>query len=285
MAAHVCRASGDLEGALRAAERAVGLVAGLAHSRIASIAQVRVAATRHELGDGPDGVATLVHAAGGWDFPRIPPSWTVFYAEAMAGVELAAGRLDMGERLAARAEATAADLDLTLATAVAQRARAAVHLARGEPDPAARLALASAAAAGAAEAPIEAACSQALAGRAFAVAGDRSQAVELLRAAEGVFDTRGAARQRGQTRHELRRLGARAEPRGPSGVDGGGLDSLSRREREVADLITARKTNREVAADLFLSEKTVESHVRNIFAKLGASSRVEVARAVERAGP
>ena len=76
----------------------------------------------------------------------------------------------------------------------------------------------------------------------------------------------------------------RAEPRGPSGAAGGGVESLSRREREVAALVTARKTNREVAAELFLSEKTVESHLRNIFAKLGASSRVDVAREVERSG-
>ena len=81
----------------------------------------------------------------------------------------------------------------------------------------------------------------------------------------------------------MRQLGARAEPRGPSGAGGGGLDSLSQREREVAHLITDRKTNKEVAAELFLSEKTVETHLRNIFAKLGVSSRVEVARAVERA--
>ena len=47
-------------------------------------------------------------------------------------------------------------------------------------------------------------------------------------------------------------------------------------------LVTDRKTNKEIAAELFLSGKTVESHLRNIFAKLGASSRVDVARAVER---
>ena len=44
-----------------------------------------------------------------------------------------------------------------------------------------------------------------------------------------------------------------------------------------------RKTNAEIAAALFLSQKTVESHIRNLFHKLNMSSRVEVARAVERA--
>jgi DNA-binding NarL/FixJ family response regulator len=51
---------------------------------------------------------------------------------------------------------------------------------------------------------------------------------------------------------------------------------------EIADLVTARKTNREIAAALFLSDKTIESHLRNIFVKLGVSSRVDVARAGER---
>jgi DNA-binding CsgD family transcriptional regulator len=64
-------------------------------------------------------------------------------------------------------------------------------------------------------------------------------------------------------------------------VSGEGLASLTKREREVADLVTVRKTNKQIAADLFLSEKTVESHLRNVFFKLGVSSRVEVAEAVE----
>jgi DNA-binding NarL/FixJ family response regulator len=47
--------------------------------------------------------------------------------------------------------------------------------------------------------------------------------------------------------------------------------------------VVARRTNPEIAAELFLSIKTVETHMRNIFRKLGAASRVEVARIVEQA--
>jgi RNA polymerase sigma factor (sigma-70 family) len=60
-----------------------------------------------------------------------------------------------------------------------------------------------------------------------------------------------------------------------------GLASLSEREREVADLVEDRLTNREIAERLVLSEKTVERHLSRIFVKLGARSRVEVARALE----
>jgi DNA-binding NarL/FixJ family response regulator len=52
----------------------------------------------------------------------------------------------------------------------------------------------------------------------------------------------------------------------------------------VARLVVDRKTNPEIAADLFLSQKTVETHLRNIFHKMDVSSRVALARAVEREG-
>jgi DNA-binding CsgD family transcriptional regulator len=54
-------------------------------------------------------------------------------------------------------------------------------------------------------------------------------------------------------------------------------DPLTGREREIADLVARALTNREIAGRLVLSERTVESHVRNILAKLGAANRTEIA--------
>ena len=76
--------------------------------------------------------------------------------------------------------------------------------------------------------------------------------------------------------------GPRGGPRARRPPDDSGVAGLTGREREISDLITERMTNKQIAAQLFLSEKTIESHIRNVFNKLGASSRVEVARAIER---
>ena len=61
-----------------------------------------------------------------------------------------------------------------------------------------------------------------------------------------------------------------------------GVASLTAREHEVARLVVDRRTNPQIADGLYLSPKTVETHLSNIFRKLGVSSRVEVARAIER---
>jgi len=103
--------------------------------------------------------------------------------------------------------------------------------------------------------------------------------------AAAIFDRCGAPARRAAAERELRRLGHRRLHRRTRPGDGdAGVAALTERELQVARMIVDRRTNAEIAAALFLSPKTVESHVRNLFHKLSVSSRVEVARVVERAG-
>jgi DNA-binding NarL/FixJ family response regulator len=107
---------------------------------------------------------------------------------------------------------------------------------------------------------------------------------ELQRAA-AELDACGALRYRDEAERELGKLGHRIHRRTrPGTTDGIGIESLTERELQVARLVVERKTNPQIAAELFLSQKTVETHLRHIFRKMNVSSRVALARAVERAG-
>ena len=93
-------------------------------------------------------------------------------------------------------------------------------------------------------------------------------------------------RYRESAERELGKLGHRPHRRTRAGrTEETGIDSLTERELQVVRLVVDRKTNREIAAELFLSQKTVETHLRNIFRKIDVSTRVELARVVERADP
>lgn len=56
-----------------------------------------------------------------------------------------------------------------------------------------------------------------------------------------------------------------------------GLDALTQRETEVLGLLTEGKSNKEIAASLYIGEKTVKAHVSNILSKLGLQSRTQAA--------
>lgn len=68
---------------------------------------------------------------------------------------------------------------------------------------------------------------------------------------------------------------ALAELARPAGLDRRATDELSEREHEVVDLLVRGQTNKDIAQALFLSVRTVEAHLRSIYAKLGVRSRTE----------
>ena len=274
---------GDLDGAIAAGEESVsvgGRSSGGTMPSSGGGAGWTLAVARFELGEVAE-AHRLMHEVGGQEMTNWIPAERFFNWENLALAELKLGHIETAESIARHAEEGAAELDLRLPTVLATRTRAVVQLERGDATGAARAAEESIAAASAIGAKLHVAYSRSLLGRALAASEQRERAIEALREAERELDSCGSLRVRDATRRELRKLGARVEVRGPATADDSGVDALTKREREISELITDRMTNKQIAAQLFLSEKTIESHIRNVFHKLGASSRVEVARMIE----
>ncbi len=101
--------------------------------------------------------------------------------------------------------------------------------------------------------------------------GRRVEARAHLRAALERFDALGAAPWSEHAKRELRVCGGR--PPRPTATRG---DPLTPQEAEVAHLVATGRTNREVAAALFITTKTVEFHVGHIYRKLGVRSRTQL---------
>jgi DNA-binding NarL/FixJ family response regulator len=280
----VAVAVGDLDTALATAEEAVELTRHLDDGFVTAWAAVRLAGVLLETGEPVRAVELLLGRAGGEELTLIPGGWRVYCLELLSRCWLALDRRSEAERAAALAEVTAVDAQLPLATAWADRAAAAIALHTMDTTRAIQHALASADAAQEVGAPIECALSRTLAGRALAQAGQSDQAVAELQRAAAAFDACGTLRYRDSAERELGKLGHRPHRRTHAGnTDGTRIESLTERELQVARLVVDRRTNPEIATELFLSPKTVETHLRNIFRKIGVSTRVELARLVEHA--
>jgi DNA-binding NarL/FixJ family response regulator len=282
----VALAVGDLDIALATAEEGVELTRDLDGGFVAAWAAARLAGVLFETGQSDRAIELLLGRAGGEDVTLIPGGWKAYCLELLTRCWLALDRPGEARRAAALAEVMAADVQLPLAATWAGRAAAAVALDAGDAALAAERALASADAADAVGAPIEAALSRTIAGRALAETGERDRAVAEFQRAAAALDACGAWRYRQSAERELGKLGHRPHRRTrPGKANGAGIESLTGRELQVARLVVDRKTNPEIAAELFLSQKTVETHLRNIFHKMGVATRTALARAVERTEP
>ena len=184
------------------------------------------------------------------------------YVEAMVHV----GEIDQARRVADEVAADAQRAQLIGGEALALRCEALVANASGRVDAAAELVCRAVTAHDGPFLAFERARTQLLAGAILRRASRRTEARQHLEAAAATFDELRAEPFAARATAELNRLGTRR-------VESG----LTASEQRVADLVASGRTNAEVASELFVSLRTVESNLTRIYRKLGLRSRTELA--------
>ncbi|MRH87362.1 AAA family ATPase [Nocardia sp. SYP-A9097] len=189
---------------------------------------------------------------------------------AFAQVLLGKGDIETAGRLVTQAEKAAQGLGLSGQLAAAAHARAEYACARADLDRAETAAQAAIEGYAVAEMPIQRAQAQLIAARVAGQRGDFGRATALIATARTEFTRAGT--------HELliEATAAQRQLAGRQSVTG--ALALTEREREVAGLVARGCTNKEIAAQLFLSPRTVEDHLSRILRKLGLSSRAGIAQ-------
>jgi DNA-binding CsgD family transcriptional regulator len=179
---------------------------------------------------------------------------------------LAVGELDEAEALAARWERRARTLDRAWALAISARTRALVRMAQGDLDGSFAAFDDSLTEHARTKDPFQRARTLLALGAAQRRAKRRGAARETLEQALAAFEELGAPLWAEKARAELARIGGRAPSRG----------ELTEAERRIAALVAEGRSNREVAAALFLAEHTVETALSRVYRKVGVRSRAEL---------
>jgi DNA-binding CsgD family transcriptional regulator len=272
--------TGDADRALTSA-REMATRADRTHPFLSGPAAVQLAGAEYATDDAASAYARLStldaeptrraldrNAAHGW--------------ELLIRSQLALGRTDEAKKTAPRASHRAEAAGLPQQIATVRCAEAAVLLASGAPARTNKLLEEAVMLADAASNPLLGARGRALAAIASIARGDQARGIRELTHAEQTLFACGARREADAAARELRRLGQNIPRRTRPPTPRSGLAALSRRENEIAAEVASGKTNREVAAALFLSEKTVGNHLTRIFEKLDVHSRAALASLVGR---
>lgn len=241
-----------LRGEFEAAEEAYRLA-----TRSGGTAQPGLALLRLAQGNLDDALAAIGRVAD----ENVPSLDRARFLPALVEIGLATGELEKATEASSELAAIARRQGSDVLHAMSAYARGAVALARNEPTEALTALRQSLTAWLALEAPYEEARARVLVGLACRELGDRDGAALELDTARAAFDELGA-------RPDLERVDALA-----GHVTSRNRFGLSPRELEVLRLLAAGETNRAIAGVLVLSERTVDRHVSNIYAKLGVSSR------------
>lgn len=266
----------DAREALRLGEEALGVLRDVDDSLISDGVHGEFGCGCADAGDHERCIEQMT-LGGAPRFERLDPTRRSLFGEALVHSMLALGRVEEARELATDVAHFADAVGLPVGKAAAHRARARVLLADGNARSAAELGLGAADAASARGFALEACRSRIVAGRALAAAGNRDRAIEELCAARTEMSRCGARRIEQEAAREIRTLGAAAPAPVARRHGDTGTTRLSRREREIANLVAEGKSNPAIAAALYLSPKTVEGHMRHIFQKLNVTSRTQVA--------
>ncbi len=116
------------------------------------------------------------------------------------------------------------------------------------------------------------------AGLAWAQHGERANAVARLRRAHELYEALGAEESMARVRSRLRAAEIRVRHWAQAERPPFGWESLTDTERRIADLVAQGLSNRQVAAQMFLSVHTIAFHLRRVYCKLDVTSRVQLAR-------
>jgi len=275
--------AGDAERALASATQMVARSERSTDPFLTPAARIQLGGALYLSGD-PAAAANelqVFDAESGWDLLDLHAGhgW-----ELLSRARLALGQVDAADAVSARAEIRAETARLPLRRATARLARGSIRLARSDIAAALELARDAAKIADWAGNPLIGGRARLLAGRALAAAGQREAAVAELSSAETQLSGCGAAKETDAAARELRRLGQRTTRRARPESTGTGVTALSSREREVAGLVASGKTNKDIAAALYLSEKTIESHLARIYDKLDVHSRAALTAIIVRQG-
>jgi DNA-binding CsgD family transcriptional regulator len=178
----------------------------------------------------------------------------------------ALGRLDEAEELVPLWERTGEQSGLSRTAATAARCRAVIAAARGNQDEALAYAEKALALHRDLPLPFQRARTLIVLGTLHRRAKHKAAARAALEEAVEILDGMGAALWAERARAELGRIGGRAA-----------TDGLTPTEQRVADLVAEGRSNKEVAAELFVSVRTVEANLTRVYQKLGIRSRTELA--------
>ena len=182
------------------------------------------------------------------------------------------GRADEAEPLVEALQRNGDRVDRAWMLAVGARCRAMVLAARGDVNAAVQSARRALAEHDRLPMPFERARTQLLLGQ--LLRRDRSEATAMLRDALWVFEQLGTQLWADRARAELTGTSSRSRANG--------RDRLTPAEQRVAELVASGMTNRDVAAKLYISAKTVEATLARVYRKLGIRSRAELGRHVNR---